>query len=592
MTQDRPGCEDGRPAVLDHRGRPQLRLRVGFIVIAITVSIFGARLVQLQGLDPEKYAARAAQEGTVTAELPATRGRILDRNGVAMADSIQGSMVIANPQMTAENAKPLATMLAEGLDVDYFKTLKALRNSSGGSKFEYIARRVPSTVANKVLDQVSAAGYKGITLAADPVRSYPGGDVAANLVGFMGTDEPLAGFERTFDKQLAGTDGTTTYQTGAGYRIPLGESTLVKPVNGADLKTTIDQKLQFFTQRVLAQTVDSAGGDSGVAVVMDRATGETLALADYPTYDASAPLETEKEDLGSRALNDAYEPGSVQKVLTAAALIDAGEVTPRTPIKVPSKLDRQDRSIGDWWDHGTLKLTMTGVLAKSSNIGTVLAADKMSTEDLVAYFEAFGLGRKTDVGVRGESRGIVPESPTSQTKDRMTFGQSVSVNALQMAAAVNTIANRGTYVSPSLVRGSATTDDRTEVGTDHTVTRQVVSPRTARQVARMMERVVDPEAGVAPRAQVPGHLVAGKTGTAQRVDPECACYRGTSVSFGGFAPADDPKFTVYVVVHNPRNGGGGGSVGGPAFSRIMGYTLSRYKVSPSGATASRLPVEW
>ncbi|WP_245916594.1 peptidoglycan D,D-transpeptidase FtsI family protein [Nocardioides gansuensis] len=577
------------------RGAPQLRLRLGFIVIAMVLSFFGARLVQLQGIDPNSYAAMAAAEGVEEVVLPAERGDILDRNGVALADSVHGKMVIADPLMTAENAPEIAQFLAQRLGIDYFTALERLRGRKEGSRFEYVARRVPSTLANDAVDELEELGFEGIILRDDPVRDYPAGDVAANLMGFLGTDEALGGFERTFDRQLAGKDGMARYQVGAGNRIPLGENTVVPARDGTPLQTTLDRDLQWFTQKVVAQTVQSYGARSGAAVVLDTRTGETLALADYPTYDANEPLEADEDDLGSRALSEPYEPGSVQKVLTVAALIDAGKVTPRTRIKVPPSLDRQDRSIGDWFDHGNLRLTLTGVIAKSSNIGTVLAADAFSQLELVDYLRKFGLGQRTDVGVRGESAGILTpgESMTSQTKDRVAFGQSLSVNAMQMAAAVNTIANRGVHVTPSLVQGSATTDEGVTVGTDTAVETRVVSEQAARQVARMMERVVDENVGVAPRAQVPGYLVAGKTGTAQRVSEKCGCYDGsTTVSFGGFAPADDPRFTVYVVVHAPTKDGGGGSIAGPAFSRIMGYTLSRYGVPPTGGKPSRLPVTW
>ena len=197
--------------------------------------------------------------------------------------------------------------------------------------------------------------------------------------------------------------------------------------------------------------------------------------------------------------------------------------------------------------------------------------------------------------MRGETQGLLPakSSWTHQTQDRIAFGQSLSVNGMQMAAAINTIANGGVRVSPSLIEGSATTDDGTLVGTDHTTERRVVSPQAARAMTQMMERVVDPDAGVAPAAQVPGYVVAGKTGTAQAVGADCACYDGTfDVSFAGFAPADDPRFTVYVVIKNPRNGGGGGSTAGPVFSRIMSYALKRYAIPPTGAKPSRLPTTW
>ncbi len=581
------------PATRRRRGSATIRLRLGFIVIAMVLSLFGARLVQLQGIDPKSYAAMAAAEGLVRVTLPAERGDILDRNGEPLADSVDGLMVVADPYMTTDEAPELAKFLATRLDVDYFRTLQLLREK--GSRFEYVARRVPSTLATDVVSAARQAGFEGIDTRPDPIRDYPAGDVAANLIGFMGTDEALGGLERTFDTQLSGTDGSARYEIGGGNRLPLGESTITRPVDGKDLRTTIDQDLQWFTQRVLRQTVEDSRGDSGFAVVMDSLTGEILALADHPTFDANHPLASSQEDLGSRAMSDVYEPGSVEKVLTLSGLIDAGKVTARTRLKVPGSLARQDRVIHDWFPHGVIRLTLAGVVAQSSNIGTVLSADKFARGELRSYLSQFGLGQTTNIGVRGETPGILPAPSdwTPQTQDRIAFGQSLSVNAVQMAAAVNTLANRGVRVSPSLIRGTATTEDGQRVGTDTTTTRRVVSERAARQTALMMERVVDPEVGVAPDANVPGYRVAGKTGTAQRVGAECGCYDGSfTVSFAGFAPADDPRFTVYVVVQNPRNGGGGGSVTGPAFAKIMGYALRRYAVPPTGTKPSHLPVEW
>ena len=583
-----------RPPRGSRRGSPQRRLRVGFVVIAMVLSVFGARLIQLQGLDPNSYAAMAAAEGLVNVDLPAERGDILDRNGRPLADSIDGEMVVADPAMTAAKAPELAKFLSTRLDIDYFATLKALRLKD--KRFAYIARRVPASKAESVVAAATAAGYEGLDTRRDPVRDYPAGDVAANLVGFMGTDEPLAGFEANYDHQLAGTDGSERYAVGDGNRIPLGSATTRPAVNGQDLHTTIDLDLQWYAQRVLRQTVEDARADSGFAVVMDTRTGEVLALADDPTFDARDPGSAkDKGDLVSRALTDVYEPGSVEKVLTLSSLIDAGKVTDKTRLTVPASLPSGDRVIHDWFGHGILHMTLAGVIAQSSNIGTALASREFETGQLREYLTKFGLGQKTNVGVAGETQGILPDPSiwTSMTQDRIAFGQSLSVNALQMAAAVNTIANGGVRVSPSLIRGSAVTSDGQTVGTDTTTTRRVVSRRAAHQMSLMMERVVDPDVGVAPAAQIPGYRVAGKTGTAQRVGPRCGCYNGTfTVSFAGFAPADKPRFTVYVVVQNPRNGGGGGSVGGPAFAKIMSYALRRYGVPPTGTAPSHLPTTW
>ncbi len=294
-------------------------------------------------------------------------------------------------------------------------------------------------------------------------------------------------------------------------------------------------------------------------------------------------------------MSDVYEPGSVEKVLTVAGLLDAGKVTPRTRLRIAPELRRDGRVINDWFPHGDIRLTLAGVIAKSSNIGTVRAADEFGRGELRRYLTRFGLGSATDVGVRGESPGILPSNSiwNRLIGDRVAFGQSLSVNALQLAAAVNTIANGGVRVDPSVISGSATADDGTVVGTDQATTRRVVSEQAARQTMLMMERVTDLEEGTAPAAAVPGYRVAGKTGTAQRVGADCGCYDGSfTVSFAGFAPADDPRFTIYVVVQDPATDGGGGSIAGPAFSKIMSYALRRYAVPPTGTKPSNLPLEW
>jgi cell division protein FtsI (penicillin-binding protein 3) len=582
------------------RGSSVRRLRLAALGVTLVSLVFAARLADLQAIDSESYATRAAAAGSVDVTLPADRGNILDRNGRPLAQSVEGVMVVADPRQTRRKAPRISRFLAAELGLDYFSTLSKLRDPD--SRFEYIARQVPASLGSEVMAEAEQRDFDGLDTRRDPVREYPGADVAANVVGFLGTPDPvegiqpLAGLELQFNQTLAGVDGRASYQVGArGVRIPLAESTEVAAVDGDDIRTTLDMDLDWFALRALRQAVEDADADSGVAIVLNSRTGEVLALADFPTYDANRPSDSAEADLGSRATSDIYEPGSVQKVLTAAALIDAGLVTPRTRIKVPAQLARQDRVIGDWFDHGRLSLTFAGVIAKSSNIGTVLAADRMSPRRLVGYLGRYGLGQPTGAAPTGESGGIVPrgDALTSQVKDRVTFGQSLSVNALQMAAAVNTIANRGRWISPSLIRGSATTDSGRIVGTDHPEHREVVSPEAARQTALMMERVLDPEDGVAPAAAVPGYRVAGKTGTAQRVGADGRGYDGSvTVSFAGFAPADDPALTVYVVLQNPRGEASGGATAGPVFSRIMSYALRHYSVPPTGTRPSRLPVEW
>ncbi|MGA8209744.1 MAG: penicillin-binding protein 2 [Nocardioidaceae bacterium] len=590
----RPGATRPRPP----RRRPQrgislVRLRIGFLLIAIVISVFAVRLFQLQSVDAATYVAKARAEGVVTVDLPATRGRITDRNGVALADSVDGLMIVADPTLTSPNASRIATIIARRLDLDYFDVLAKLRKPF--TRFQYIARRVPATRASEVVAAIRAAGLSGVDTRRDPVRSYPADDVAANLVGFMNAEGDAAeGAELMFDRTLKGQDGSATYEVGGGNRIPLGDNSTVEPRSGKDVALTIDRDVQWYTQRVLRSAVQGSAAASGSAVVMDTRTGELLALADFPSYDANQPGLSPAKDLGSRATRDAYEPGSVEKVLTAAALIDAGKVTPDTRITVPPVLPRGDRVIHDYFPHERLRLTLTGVIAKSSNIGTVLAADEFSPRELHDYLSGFGLGARTGLGVEGETGGILADwRRWSQiNQDTIAFGQGVSVNAVQMAAAVNTIANGGVYVAPSLVKGLATTAAGAEVGSGTTTERRVVSARAASLTASMMEAVTDPEVGTASSAGIEGYRVAGKTGTAQQVDPKCRCYgEKFTVSFAGFAPADQPRFLVYVVVNKPAQGGGG-SIGGPAFKKIMGYVLQKYAVPPTGTKAPTPTITW
>jgi cell division protein FtsI (penicillin-binding protein 3) len=560
----------------------------------MVVSVFAARLFQLQGVDAQAYVAKARSEGAVTVTLPATRGTITDRNGVALAESVDGLMIIADPELTVKNASAIATILARRLDVDYFDMLNRLRKPD--TQFQYVARRVPSTLATSVVAEIDRRGYKGIDTRRDPVRTYPADDVAANLVGFTNDQGDAGeGAELMFDTMLAGKDGSASYETGGGNRIPLGDNSTVPPRSGHNLHLTIDRDVQWYTQRVVRSAVQGSGGSSGSAVVMDTHTGELLALADYPTFDANQPSLSAKGNLGSRALRDVYEPGSVEKVLTASSLIDAGKVTPNTKITVPSQLPRGDRVIHDYFVHPTLHLTLTGVIAKSSNIGTVLAASQFKHKELYDYLRKFGLGTRTGIGVRGESPGVLNSwKDWSQiNQDTIAFGQGLAVNAVQMAAAVNTVANGGVYVKPSLVKGRVTTSGGDVVGSATSTTHRVISARAARLTAHMMEAVTNPETGTAASAGIEGYRVAGKTGTAQRVGKACGCYDGTfTVSFAGFAPADKPRFMVYVVVQDPKNGGGGGSVGGPAFKKIMSYVLQKYAVPPTGTVAPTPRIEW
>ncbi len=559
--------------------------------MAFVLSLFAARLIQLQGIDENDYAAMAADKGAKTVTLEAPRAPIYDRNGIALAETVDAAKIVADPTDAHEYATEIATILHRRLGADYIDTVALLRKTS--TRYVELARHVPPELATAVVERLRKAGLPGVYEDKDTLRVYPADDVAANLVGFL-TDDGIgaAGFEASLDSTLAGRDGSATFEMADGQQLPLADSTVVAPREGTGIRLTIDQDLQFLAQRRLAQAVRESGGSSGYAVVMDVKTGQLLALADTPTFNPNKRKLAPPEDYGSRALQDVYEPGSVEKVLTFASLIDAGYITPRTKIKVPPTLPRDDTVIHDYFSHPTLRLTATGVVAKSSNIGTVLATERMPPAELYRYLRAFGLGEETDVGLQGESDGLLPRPKNwlPITRDTVAFGQGLSVNAVQMAAAIAAVANGGVYVQPSLVQGYVDSDGEITPPAEPDRHR-VVSARTASLVARMMEAVTGPD-GTAPLANINGYRVAGKTGTAQRVDPSCGCYQGFTVSFAGFAPADDPRFVVYVVVQEPTDDNGGGLTGGPVFHDLMAATLQKFGVPPTGDRQPALPVDW
>ena len=563
----------------------------------MVVSVFAVRLFQLQGLDAATYAERARAMGAVQEILPATRGSITDRNGVPLAESLDGSMIVADPTKTEDDAAEIATILEDRLGLDYIKTVQNLRWPD--THFRYIARRIPTTQAEAVVEDLDDLGYKGLDTRRDPVRTYPAGDVAANILGYVNAEgEAAFGAEQVFDTLLSGEDGSATYDVGGGNRIPLGDNSVTEPVDGKDLTLTIDRDLQWYTQRVLRQTVEDAGGESGVAVVMDTQTGEILALADNPTFDPNDTVQRDQDKLASRAFRDVYEPGSVEKVLTAASLIDAGLVDPFTEFTVPETLPSSDKLIHDYFPHDTLRLTLTGIIAKSSNIGTVLAAREMAGNRLYHYLRSFGLGERT--GIPGYAR--VRRACSRRrarwidiVRDNIAFGQGLAVNAVQMAAAINTIANGGVYVQPSLVKGQATTFDGVATGSDLAEQHRVVSETAAGLTRDMMEMVVDPDQGTAPSAAHRGlprgrqdrHRADGEPGV--RLLRRRSCSRSPS-------PASRPPTTrASPSTSWSRSRPTAAAAARPAgrrSARSWATCSSTTRSPPSGSLPTRLPIEW
>lgn len=556
------------------------------------MSVVAGRLFQLQGVEAATYATRAAQDRLATQVLSTKRGDITDVNGVPLATTVESVAVTADPTLTKSNAGKIARLLAPLLDKPEKELIDNL--TMPDSRFVYLARKVYPEVWAKASKRLDEADLYGIFTEPDPIRVYPSGPVASNVIGFVGAEGTgLAGLEYSLEDRLKGRPGKTTYERGAGDRqIPLARNAVRAAVPGKDVRLTLDRDVQWKAQRAIEAQVEATGADSGDIVVMDVKTGRLVALATAPGYDPNRIEDSTESDRVNRPLQDVYEPGSVMKVVTAASLLDAGYVTPDTKIEVPSYLYRGGSRIKDYWSHGTEHLTFAGAIAKSSNIGTVLAVERMPAEEQAEYYAKFGIGESTGIGFPGESAGIL--APLSEWADleraTMSFGQGLSVNAVQMAAAVNTVANGGVRVAPSLIEGYVGGDDKLDP-LPAPERQRVVSEDAAKQVTTIMEAVAA-EDGVAPAGAVPGYRVAGKTGTAQRVDPETGSYSGYTTSFAGFAPAESPRFVAYVALQDPQSSQTGGTSAAPVFADIMEFTLHKYGVPPSTSTAPEVSLDW
>lgn len=571
------------------------RLRVCLLVIAFLLSLFAARLFQLQGVDANAYAAKAADELTEPVTLHAERGEILDRNGDALATSVDAWAITADPTMTDHDAPKIASILSKELGLDYFEVVQKLREPD--TQFVYLAHQVPTWKANKAVEAVESAGLTGVFKnEREPLRTYPGDTLAANTLGLVNAaGDGGAGLEGAYDDELKGENGSATYEESqGGERIPLADSTVQEPRPGTDVVTTLDRDLQWYTQRRLQQAVDETSSDWGVAIVKDVKTGEVLALSQLPTFDANDPDTITTDNLNARAVQNVYEPGSVQKVITMAALADQGLVRPRTKVKVPGSMTLDGFTIGDYWDHGTLDLTAAGIIALSSNMGTVTLSQQMDDQVMHDYLEDFGFGEPTGVGLPGESGGILADADDWSRAKHATiaFGQGISVTAMQEASAIEAIANGGVYTQPSIVSGFVGPDGE-KTPAPRPETHRVVSKHAADIVTRMMEAVTSP-GGTATQTAVPGYRTAGKTGTAWRVDPDTGRYvpGQNTVSFAGFAPADNPRFLTYVVLDNPAGGGSGSGDAGPVFRDVMQAALERYGVPPTGSKRPKTPLYW
>jgi cell division protein FtsI (penicillin-binding protein 3) len=377
-------------------------------------------------------------------------------------------------------------------------------------------------------------------------------------------------------------------------RIPMADTTVKKMVPGTAVVSTIDRDLQWYADQRIAQGVADSKALWGLAITMDVRTGQIVQMSQAPSFDLDNGEDRDRTGTVTRAVEHTYEPGSVLKTVTMAALADQGKIRPESPIVVPKGMRVDQFHIGDYWEHGTIKLTAAGVIAQSSNLGTIVAAQQMSDQTMYDYFRKFGFGQASGVNLPGESKGILANGQdwTDANHATIAFGQGVSVTAMQMIRAVGAIANAGKMCEPTVVSGTVD-DDGKETPAPIKAGKRIVSKDAAATVTRMMEAVTADD-GTAPAAQIEGYRVAGKTGTAWRVDPATGRYiRGqNTVSFMGFAPADNPRFLTYIVLDKPVSSAGGGSTAAPVFHDIMSMALERFGVAPSGSKSPKVAQNW
>jgi len=582
----RPPRGPSRPSF--RRGDPIKRLNSGLLVIAFVLSLFAGRLVQLQTIEADVYAARAVKQRLHELELPAVRGDITDADGHPLAKTVEARAVYADPALIEPaDRQRVASALAPLLSMDPAEVLKKI--STSGSRFVYLARGISPDQGR----MVEALDLPGVDTLPEYRRIYPNGDLAASVIGFVNREgKGGAGLESAYDRQLAGVDGWQRVETSvSGQVIPMGEDSRRDPVPGRGLRLTLLRDVQAKAQQAIEEQVRATGARNGSVIVLDPRTGHILALATAPGYDPNDYGRA--DDWSNPAVQEAYEPGSTNKVITAAAALEKGGVTPDTVFRVPYSIQRHKRTFRDAHPHPTRRMTFSGILATSSNVGTILASETISAQTLYEYLRAFGFGEPTRVGLPGETPGVLtPPSRWSGT-DRypISFGQTVSVNALQMASVYATIANGGVRVSPQLIAGTVEPDGRF-VAAPAPAQRRVISRSTAAQITRMLEGATTEE-GTAPKARVPGYRVAGKTGTAEIVNPDCGCYEGGgyTASFAGFAPADDPQLVVQVVLQKPTKGSHyGGDVAAPVFRDVMAFALKTRKIPPTGGRPPKIDI--
>jgi cell division protein FtsI (penicillin-binding protein 3) len=566
-----------------------------FVVCSLLLLVVVVRVGMLQTIDQRSLAAEGEKQRLSNVTLTAPRGAIFDRNGFELAISIPQTTIWADPRAVADK-QATADGLGAALGFDAAQTTDLQTRLESDKEFVYVDRQIDDVTAKKVAD----LKLSGVYQYSEAKRFYPGGDLARGLLG--GTDPDgngTAGLEQQMNGPLTGQPGELIRERdGQGRTIPSGRDQLVPATPGNDIVLTIDKTLQYTTEQLLTKQVASLKAKGGKAVVLDTATGNVLAMASVDVDPATGAVSVSP---ANRVVTDQFEPGSVAKIVPSSAVLDLGMAAPDTYWHVTGQHKSDVYEIEDVEQHGNVDLTTTQIIAQSSNIGAVLMGEKMGPENMEKYLRAYGFGQPSGLGLPNETGGtLLPWTQwSSSQRDTINYGQGVAVTAIQVAAAMNAIANHGVYVAPRLVDATIDKD-----GHSHTApasaTHEVIKPETAQQMVPILEQVWC--AGTARGApRIDGYDVAGKTGTgyiAQNahfmvvgtdgkptVDGyrDAAGFRHYNASFAGFLPADNPKITVLVTITDPPGGGVhyGGNTAAPVFSGIAREALQQLQIPPS-----------
>ena len=566
--------------------------RIGILVTVIfgVLILFACQLVRVQVIQASAYQEKAAYEMKSTRVIPAPRGEITDVNGVSFARSVSAINIVVDqtqitePARVAEFVAPILNLPAEDIELSITGTRKyaiVLRNARP-AMWESLTKALydyNKVLENEELDKRIIGFFPERVF----IREYPSGELISSLIGFVRADGVGAsGIESGMNSLITGKEGRYSYARGYDAEIPGSQQELVAAKAGTNIRLTIDRDVQWVAAEAISKAVKQYGASSGTVIVMDPKTGAIVAHATAPTFDPNNTKKVALSLMRNPSVQDVYEPGSTGKVMTMAAALEEKTVTPTTVISVPYKVKRGGSYFHDHDRHPVQQLTASGILAVSSNTGTIKIGETMSNDMLHNYLTKFGIGIKTGSGLPGESSGILrPVSDWSgTTAPTVAFGQGYSLTAMQATSVFATIANNGVRVSPTVIAGTSDASGHFTPAGNRSTTR-VVSEDTAVKLRIMMESVVTAN-GTAPSAAIPGYRVAGKTGTAMRYEDKTGRYSGYTASFIGFAPADAPRYVISVTIQDPKNGHYGGALGGPVFKKVITFVLQSKHVAPTG----------